>query len=43
MNDELEMDIELEIVDLGDAKEETKGLPAGNAFETHPKYPFRNI
>jgi len=31
MNDELEM--ELEIVELGDAKEETKGLPPGHTPE----------
>ena len=31
MNDELEMD--LEIVELGDAKEETKGITPGHTFE----------
>jgi hypothetical protein len=41
MNEATEM--ELEIVELGDAKEETKGLPAGNAFEANPKYPFRIV
>ncbi len=39
MNEELEM--ELEIVELGDAKEETKGLPSGPAAEDNETFPFR--
>jgi len=38
-----ELDMELEIVELGDAKEETKGLPVGNATEPHPVYPFKIV
>ena len=34
MNDELEM--ELEIVELGDAKEETKGIKSGPLSEDNP-------
>jgi hypothetical protein len=41
MNDELEMQTEMEIVELGDAKEETKGLPAGNDFETNGPRPYK--
>jgi hypothetical protein len=33
MNDELDMEMELEIADLGDAKEETKGLQSGPTHE----------
>lgn len=33
MNDELEMQAELEIVELGDAKEETKGVKPGVILE----------
>ena len=43
MNDELEMQTELEIVDLGDAKEETKGLPIGNASELNSQRPFKIV
>ncbi len=39
MNDELEM--ELEILELGDAKEETKGLPQGLPYESDQQYHFR--
>jgi len=35
MNDELEMELELEIVELGDAKEETKGVK-GISGESDP-------
>jgi len=42
MNEELQLD--LEIVELGDAKEETKGLSAGPKTEENPIYPFqRNV
>jgi hypothetical protein len=41
MNEATEM--ELEIVELGDAKEETKGLPAGNATEPNSTYPFKKV
>lgn len=37
MNDELDM--ELEIVELGDAKEETKGLKGGVLIEDSPNSP----
>jgi len=40
MNDELEMD--LEIVELGDAKEETKGLTTGIPGESDPVRQFRS-
>lgn len=39
MNDELDM--ELEIVELGDAKEETKGLRKGIPGESDPVLSFR--
>ena len=39
MNEELDM--ELEIVELGDAKEETKGQPSGPKSEDHPTLHFR--
>ena len=39
MNDELEM--ELEIVELGDAKEQTKGLPKLPIHEDAPQSQFR--
>jgi hypothetical protein len=39
MNDELEM--ELEIVELGDAKEETKGAASGTITEQNDVLPFR--
>jgi len=40
MNEELEMDaeMELEIVELGDAKEETRGV-IGTGFEDNPLRP----
>jgi len=41
MNDELEM--ELEIVELGDAKEETKGSLTGKTAEDIPGLPFVKI
>ncbi len=41
MNDELEM--ELEIVELGDAKEETKGGLTGQTHEDVPGLPFVKI
>lgn len=37
MNDQLE----LEIIDLGDAKEETKGAKSGPLFENDPVYHTR--
>jgi hypothetical protein len=39
MNEELEM--EMEIVELGDAKQETKGLPSGPDIEDNETFPFR--
>ena len=39
MNEELDMD--LEIVELGDAKEETKGDPAGPKTEENPTFHFK--
>jgi hypothetical protein len=39
MNDELEM--ELEIVELGDAKEETKGAHTNVPGEVGTEFPFR--
>jgi hypothetical protein len=39
MNDELEM--ELEIVELGDAKDETKGVQTGLPGEPDSQYHFR--
>lgn len=39
MNDELEMD--LEIVELGDAKQETKGSPTGVPAELGTAFPHR--
>ena len=41
MNEELEM--ELEIVELGDAKEETKGIKPGPFFEDNPAHPTRDV
>lgn len=41
MNDELEM--ELEIVELGDAKEETKGFPPGHALEDNSTVLYRTL
>jgi hypothetical protein len=43
MNDELEMEMQLEIVELGDAKEETKGLKTGPVPEENPVSRFRPI
>jgi hypothetical protein len=34
---------QLDIVDLGDAKEETKGLLTGPLFEDNPELPCRQI
>ena len=39
MNEELKLD--LEIVELGDAKEETKGQPTGPLNEVHPTLHFQ--
>jgi len=39
MNEELEL--ELEIVELGDAKEETKGAKTGIVHESSTEFPFR--
>ncbi len=39
MNEELEP--ELEIVELGDAKEETKGAKNGQALEAGTEFPYR--
>jgi len=39
MNEEMEM--EMEIVELGDAKQETKGLPSAPDFEDNQTFPFR--
>jgi hypothetical protein len=41
MSEELEM--ELEIVELGDAKEETKGIKPGPYFEDNPAHPTRDV
>ncbi len=32
--------LELDIVELGDAKEETRGMEAPNPYKVKPKYPF---
>jgi hypothetical protein len=39
MNEELDM--ELEIVELGDAKEETKGFPTGHIVEDASNFLYR--
>ncbi|MDP9123280.1 MAG: hypothetical protein M3N82_01535 [Pseudomonadota bacterium] len=41
MNEELELELELEIVELGDAKEETKGFPIKADFEQNSSLPYR--
>ena len=41
MNDELELDMELQIVELGDAKQETKGMPTGMLAELGTERPYR--
>lgn len=33
---------QLEVVDLGDAKDETKGIPVGQRPEEHPVYPRKD-
>jgi len=38
MNEELEL--EVEIVELGDAKEETKGVDIPFTFEVNTKHPY---
>jgi len=43
MNEELEMEVELEIVELGDAKEETKGIKPGPLFEDNPAHQTRDV
>ena len=35
--------LQLDIVDLGDAKQETKGLPEGPKPEDHPVFPRKQI
>jgi len=41
MNEELQLD--LEIVELGDAKEETKGVSTGTKSEDNPFLPYQRI
>jgi len=35
--------LQLDVVDLGDAKEETKGLPEGPKPEDNPVFPRKQI
>jgi hypothetical protein len=41
MNDELELDMELDIAELGDAKQETKGMPTGLIAELGTERTYR--
>jgi len=40
MNETTRTDLELEVVDLGDAKEKTMGIPGTPNTEEHPVVPY---
>lgn len=41
MNEQAQSDLELQVVDLGDAKETTMGIPAPSFSEDNPVVPGR--